>query len=195
MSRAVTLFTNLRIGPKIAIVMAALLVPLAMMTYLFVVQVNKDISFARSELSGLGYLDKVWSVMLAVGRNDAAGVSEGMVAVRAKGSELDATFKSGPAVQDLATATSSGRSRADIVSSGTKAIQAIADGSNLTLDPDLDSFYVIDALSVRAPDLLAAIIEVQTAARAFALAPRRPPDRNTSPLPAPPLGRNAGPAR
>lgn len=48
MSRAVTLFTNLRIGPKIAIVMAALLVPLAMMTYLFVVQVNKDISFARS---------------------------------------------------------------------------------------------------------------------------------------------------
>lgn len=133
--------------------------------------------------------------MLAVGRNDAAGVSEGMVAVRAKASELDATFKSGPAVQDLATATSSGRSRADIVSSGTKAIQAIADGSNLTLDPDLDSFYVIDALSVRAPDLLAAIIEVQTAARAFALAPRRPPDRNTSPLPAPPLGRNAGPAR
>lgn len=60
LSRAVSLFTNLRIGPKIAVIMAIVLVPLAMMTHLFVAQVNKDVSFARSELSGLAYLDKVW---------------------------------------------------------------------------------------------------------------------------------------
>ena len=111
--------------------------------------------------------------MLAAARNDAGAVRDGLAAVRAKGSALDGTFKSGAAVQDLAAAAAPGRAAADIVTAGGKAVQAIADGSNLTLDPDLDSFYLMDALTVRSPDLLSASIDMLAASQAFAPGARR----------------------
>jgi methyl-accepting chemotaxis protein len=42
----------------------------------------------------------------------------------------------------------------------------VADGSNLTLDPDLDSFYAMDAVTVRIPALLNAISHLEMALRA-----------------------------
>ena len=43
----------------------------------------------------------------------------------------------------------------------------MADGSNLTLDPDLDSYYVMDAVTVRLPELRSALQAASAAAAPF----------------------------
>ena len=58
---------------------------------------------------------------------------------------------------------------------GTALIVAVADGSNLTLDPDLDSFYVMDAVTVRIPAMLTYAMALDRAVRL----PLADPDRAT----------------
>ncbi len=43
------------------------------------------------------------------------------------------------------------------------AISKVSDGSNLTLDPDLDSYYLMDAISVRLPELRSALLALSAA--------------------------------
>ncbi len=53
-------------------------------------------------------------------------------------------------------------------SAGKALIGSVADGSNLTLDPDLDSFYVMDAVTVRMPGIVRAAVELRDAAHGAA---------------------------
>jgi len=56
------------------------------------------------------------------------------------------------------------------VEAGVALIGAIADGSNLTLDPDLDSFYAMDAATVELPKLAAAVFATANSTDATKLA-------------------------
>ena len=56
---------------------------------------------------------------------------------------------------------------ADTLAAGQNAILKIADGSNLTLDPDLDSYYLMDAIANRIPELLSATAGLREAGGPF----------------------------
>ena len=56
----------------------------------------------------------------------------------------------------FAGALGEGKDRNAAWDAGQAAIQKIADGSNLTLDPDVDSYYVMDVVAVRLPELVIA---------------------------------------
>ena len=115
------------------------------MTFLFVTTSSKAIAFADREAKGSTYLQAVWPAMVAASNDTAASVDK---TVRAK---LDDLFASAGPADAFEAATGEAR-----LPAGAGLMIAVGDASNLTLDPDLDSFYAMDAATVRLPAMLAA---------------------------------------
>ena len=156
------------IRSKLALVSAMLLIPIALMAWLFIDQSLKDIRFGDKEREGVIYMRGAWNTFATL--IDAASGG--------------ATNKSKTGVPDLATLSTTYAARMDAtdaaaaLAASLKAIgwpqQAIArndksekaiadaralvskisDGSNLTLDPDLDSYYVMDTTTIKLPEVL-----------------------------------------
>ena len=66
--------------------------------------------------------------------------------------------------KDAAGAYNGAASVSTKLEAGKTLIGAVADGSNLTLDPDLDSFYAMDADTVRLPGIVVAAVALGEAA-------------------------------
>jgi methyl-accepting chemotaxis protein len=164
--RHVTRFiASLTIGAKISLLFLLLSFPIGHLTWLFVQQVGKDIVFAEHELAGSGALRTLWPSFSTTARGEAADATS--VAA------LDAgMFKAQEAVRGFHQALL-GPDRVLAAQAGQNAIQKIADGSNLTLDPDVDSFYMMDLTTVRLPELALARGLLARALLTFAEPPAR----------------------
>jgi len=156
------------VAGKIAMIIAIMCVPFGMMVYLYLAQVQKDVDFARSEADGLAAIEKVWGGTLSLGGGqsrtnpaDLATVLKDRIAL------WDTQFKAGAAVAAMADVLRSPKVPADALDTAKTAIQKLADGSNLTLDPDVDSFYLMDAVTVRMPELVAATAGLRDAAAVY----------------------------
>lgn len=146
---------RMSIGARLGLIGGVMMVPIGMLAGLFIVQANKEISFAERELSGADYIRTV----LPFFEEGDANASAEMRAVRAN---FDALF----GTSDISTAfvdAADPQARRD---AGMKLFTAIADSSNLTLDPDLDSYYVMDTVVVRLPLLHDAVANLADATRA-----------------------------
>ena len=126
------------VAGKIAMIIAIMCVPFGMMVYLYLAQVQKDVDFARSEADGLAAIEKVWGGTLSLGGGqsrtnpaDLATVLKDRIAL------WDTQFKAGAAVAAMADVLRSPKVPADALDTAKTAIQKLADGSNLTLDPDV----------------------------------------------------------
>jgi methyl-accepting chemotaxis protein len=97
-----------------------------------------NIAFSQKERLGTDYIGLIWQALDA-GTTDVPGHAR-----------YDETFDS--AAQYTAFTKAQGRS--ERVAAAVALIVAVADGSNLTLDPDLDSYYAMDAATVKLPTLL-----------------------------------------
>jgi methyl-accepting chemotaxis protein len=163
------LTSRLTVGLKISLILSLVAVPFALMTYLFVAQVQKDIAFASDEWAGTQYLGSIWPALAATSADGprAPATRAAIEQMRAAAPNFDPRFNSAQAVLGFAAATSSESDALSVAEAARRAIQAVADGSNLTLDPDLDSYYVMDAVAVRLPELLTAKLATQAAATAL----------------------------
>jgi methyl-accepting chemotaxis protein len=148
---------SLSIKHKLAIVVGLLLVPIVLLGYLFVAQSSKDIAFADKEREGVVYLNAVWPLMVAIAgeRDLAAGAAD---AVAAASRRFDDAFGAAEAAKPVlaagGSAPKSAADRLERVSDLRALMSKVGDGSNLTLDPDLDSYYVMDAVVVKLPETL-----------------------------------------
>jgi PAS domain S-box-containing protein len=161
---------SLKIRYKLALIVAVLAIPLALFATLFIQQSLKDIRFAEKEAVGVSYLQGVWATLgaLAAVHADLSASPAAMLAGSPDLASLSAKFD-----PEIGTAEQSGalaKSLAAIgwptqritdqeavrpaIESGQALITAIADASNLTLDPQLDSYYVMDAIAFKLPMLL-----------------------------------------
>ena len=171
---AIALLGRLRYAYKIVLVTLVLLLPLGFVTWGYIDIQTGQVAFSEKERDGVAYLRPALTLMartvearhLAVsgGRRASAGVADAVAAVDA----VDARYGTGLGVSQawaetkaaLADADRSGPGQAAFDAYGTAStallglIVAISDTSNLTLDPDLDSYYVMDALVFRLPLLL-----------------------------------------
>ncbi len=150
---------RLSIEARLGVLAGLFLVPILLLMWLFVQQSWKDISFAEHELRGAAYLEKVWPGLSSAARGEAPSAQVN-AAIAAVAAEDDAVFRSGEASAALAAASTS----TERVAASAALISAVADGSNLTLDPDLDSFYVMDAVTLRLPGLAQAAVDLNAAA-------------------------------
>jgi len=117
---------------------------------LFVSQSLKDVDFARREIAG--------NVVLSALLGDLATAAAGGVVPTPETTEAIKTFGVAAGLDPDTPLFSRDSPRASVLG----AITEIGNTSNLILDPDLDSFYVMDAMVTRLPrtlDVAALLIE------------------------------------
>ncbi len=144
----------LTIRTKLISTIGLFLIPITLLSGLFVIQSRKDIDFASQEQAGVAYLQTAWPILRSStqSRIPAATTGDDWPAFAAAQERYDAAMGTGEAARDLGLARRNGAPA--IVDAARALITRIGDGSNLILDPDLDSFYVMDAVAVRLPDVL-----------------------------------------
>jgi methyl-accepting chemotaxis protein len=138
--------SRLSISQRMVAVGGMMLVPVGLLGWLFWAQSNKDISFAEKELDGVTYLQAAWPAVstAATGENPGAGDIAGLRAAIEPGANVVGSGEAQALVGDL--------SEGDLAAARS-LLTKIGDGSNLVLDPDLDSFYLMDAAVFKLPDL------------------------------------------
>ena len=141
---------RLPISFRLATIAAVFVAPIALFAYLFVNQAEGDIAFAAKELDGTRYLDAIWPAF-------AGDAPAAQIAGRQ-------TYDDEFGVADASKGFVEAKDPTARLTAGKSLIGGVADGSNLTLDPDLDSFYAMDAVTVRMPGIVAAASALSDAA-------------------------------
>lgn len=130
-----TINRNLSITARFLLVSAVFLAATLFGAWLVYSEVNSSIAFSSKERDGVAAMRPVWAALRANSAADTAAIG---------------SLASPDEISAFNTASNaSARSAAAL-----PLLVSIADNSNLTLDPDLDSFYVMDATSIRLPSAL-----------------------------------------
>jgi signal transduction histidine kinase len=175
------MFKSLRTSTKLLLLCGVFVAALVVATYGLVAEKQIAIHFARKELVGVQRLEFLRGVYAAVLKeNLAASPSAGKTnAIHETLDKLAATQVAEPeqldtaaleralrdAIDKLASAPDDGARQASFIEALTVArnlASRIGDDSNLTLDPDLDSYYVQDIVVAKIPALLSEIGELQS---------------------------------
>src|SRR6185437_5599071 len=134
---------RLSIRARMRILSLLMIVPVAITGYLLY-QTHMDVvRFARSELAGTRYLAAAWPVLTAGALDKAADPGD-----------LDATHAQ--ATQNIAMlptkdADALAGSGEDLMQKANTLIADVTDKSSLILDPDLDSYYMMDGVTTKLP--------------------------------------------
>jgi methyl-accepting chemotaxis protein len=184
----VRLFRKLGFKAKAAIVTLCFVLPLAILAWELFNKTANDLSFSGKERQGVAFTREVMSLQpllmqlrtLSVQRLATADTQE---AVRTKLQHIERVQSDSRDELQTAAALQALRARvADLPSASafdtyTAAVQAAidlvsqaTDGSNLTLDPDLDTYYLMDGALMRAPQLLEELARLAVLATAPAAA-------------------------
>ena len=163
---AVWLMNQLRYRRKFALTTGLLAIPLVLTLLLWLAEIHERIAFADKERTGLAYVSAVHQLLEPLLLGDEAAVA---LAVKAIDS-LDPRFE-----RELETTEIWAKVREvaldvgaplDARSSAALGLLAHAgDTSNLILDPELDSYYLMDAVVTRLPELAAALGEIPVTSR------------------------------
>ena len=148
---AVAVVRRLRLTLRLVVLAAVLLVPTGVLGQAFLSTTNGQIAFGHDELSGV---EVVRPALQALART-TAGESPDLGPLRAAvaahpGLALDDALAS---VDEVGTPTTPA-DRARLATALADLITAAGNSSSLILDPDLDSFFVMDALVVQLPSAL-----------------------------------------
>ncbi|NAZ80866.1 hypothetical protein GTR02_03410 [Kineococcus sp. R8] len=146
---------RLRSGPRLAVLVAVLVLPGLLATGSFTVQAEHRLAFTRAELAGQSVLDPTLLAMAGAARGEPTDLS-GVRAAVAAHPELELE----DALATVAAASSGGADASARTAALGGFATEVGNASNLVLDPDLDSFYAMDAQVVQLPRLLAAAAAV-----------------------------------
>lgn len=100
---------SLKIRNKLAVVVGLLVLPLALMSWLFIQQSNKDIDFAVKEVNGRVYLSGVWPALTGLAGawvNPGGPAAQPLADLAALGKSYDQDLDIGTAGRDLRDALS-----------------------------------------------------------------------------------------
>ncbi len=151
-------FLRLSMNGKLGCAATFLFVAIGLLSRLLIEQSFKDIDFAAKERDGLVYAQAVWPIQAAANLTEqlpSSQLKSLSVALVEVSGRFDAAMNTTSEAKDvLAALSATGSDQATKLRATSRAlISKIGDGSNLILDPDLDSFYVMDAVVVKLPEL------------------------------------------
>jgi signal transduction histidine kinase len=176
------MFKNLRTSTKLILLCAMFIISLGVTTYSLVAEKQIAVSFARKELMGSKFLATLRGIDVAVltarslnplaAESDTSvqGIPEALAAAQAGAAP---TLQTAELVQALSSAlrllgsnSSANDSNAvDVLARVQQLALRIGDDSNLTLDTDLDTYYVQNIIVDQLPRLLGYIGELQLVMR------------------------------
>jgi methyl-accepting chemotaxis protein len=137
-----------RLPVKFGIVCAALLVPLCVAIYGVISYAQGNITFGHDERLGVAYVAPLNELLQQLMEPGATGTPQALDALE----QLAASQSDALDVAATIKALSAGAQAAQIVALFTQ----VSDNSKLTLDPDLDSYYIMAIVMDYAPKLAAA---------------------------------------
>ena len=209
----VRLFRKMQFKAKAAIVTAAFLIPIAALALSYYSAKRSSIDFSAKEHLGVAYARDLMPLLKLAQANrlnasaaaataDATAVRTQLEAAMAKletteknlGAELGTATLFAAAKQAYAALPAAGGSAEEVSAVHTRFTSALldvlgqsTDGSNLTLDPDLDSYFVMDAALFRSPQLVELIARLGDTGAAVLAAGKAAPAQlaalgNTGPL-------------
>ncbi|MFM9843128.1 MAG: HAMP domain-containing protein, partial [Dongiaceae bacterium] len=189
--RIADLVVNRRIHQKLALISLLFLLPLAFAVVSLVVEKNKAIEFAEKEMSGnhllillrdfhtgfqtyVGAVEAAWQdgqaataspdeslrqrlQAIIAEKGQFAGVAVDDETVTAFLSAADALWRESPTNESMQRVQLALRN----------LVTRVGDGSNLILDPDLDSYYAMSVVLLRSPDLLDRISQLSRKGQAL----------------------------
>jgi methyl-accepting chemotaxis protein len=166
----VRIFRRLKFAAKAAIISVLFCIPVATLGWSYFTDKAAAIEFSAKERDGVAYIREVLPLMkAALNRPDAAA---GGSAARLEQAEkrLGASLGTAAAYAAVRTAaTETGdAARAHQVSALIALVTQATDGSNLTLDPDLDTYYLMDGALAAMPPLIEATDRLRAAAAGVA---------------------------
>src|SRR5215471_16983230 len=173
------MFKNLRTSTKLTLLCAMFIISIAATTYSLVTEKQIAIAFARKELIGSKFLETLRSIYDTVltGRpfNPLAPESDASArkmvdALTTAQSDAALALHTTEVVQDLSSALSrlgsihpvgDSANALDLLAKMQQLASRIGDDSNLTLDTDLDTYYLQNILVEQLPKLLGRIGELR----------------------------------
>jgi methyl-accepting chemotaxis protein len=153
---------NLSMRIKIYAICAIFVVPISYALLSYVSQKNELIHFAQRELRGVSYIASIRAMAAALtgsGGDIAAELRhlEANAAAAGQGMDTAALLADFTASARAVTAAPEGRRAAAIgtaLDNAAALIARVSDESNLSLDPDLDSYYTQDVVTAKVPALI-----------------------------------------
>lgn len=148
--------------------------PIAILTFLYIAQVQKEIDFSAKELDGVHYLRAAWPLYRGAAEGRARIPALGVTvderrALNTMRERYDAAMNSRDASAAFVTALDAAQwpfigraapAEADAaVRTGKALVTAVGDGSNLILDPELDTFYLMDTVVTKLPEAVDIVSE------------------------------------
>ncbi len=156
------------IARKLCLAAILFIIPLGAALWELVKSQNVAIDFARKEIVGVQYLRDVARVHFGLSRADLGltsaptGADEVIAATESRyGADLQSADTAAATVAALKGSVS--KDKHDTLRA---LISRVGDKSNLILDPDLDSFYEMDIIVVKLPDILDRVTELALASKA-----------------------------
>jgi diguanylate cyclase (GGDEF)-like protein len=166
---------------RLVAVVGLLLIPIGLLGWLFVNQSLKDVRFAQKELVGTQYLRVLLPIYGKLIDTEAPTPAQ-VAAFQVVRRSYDGVLDTGKEAGDLAALISENYFNfADAKRIAHSLISNVGDRSNLILDPDLDTYYLMDVALLHVPEVLslAADLTEVTASRANVIDPTRNSQRQT----------------
>ncbi|MGQ3046251.1 MAG: methyl-accepting chemotaxis protein [Niveispirillum sp.] len=149
---------DLPITPKLGLASLLFLVPVAFLLWALVAKQGEAIGFAEKEQQGTLYLRGLAQVQMTLAKAEISGGTVDGKALADQVKKLDGQYGDGmeaaTQVKDTITALGAGQATGPGRTALRALITRVGDKSNLILDPDLDSYYVMDLALIKLPDLL-----------------------------------------
>ncbi|MFH1197643.1 MAG: methyl-accepting chemotaxis protein [bacterium] len=170
------LISNLKVSRKLYLISAAFILPVLFLLYALTTEQNIRIDFGQKELYGDQYLRplrQLFEIAPQIKYNSSIGISNSSTEQQTIIQKIDDVFKSLDEVDaelneyltttdklnelksswdDLKTNIENSGKQDKFNSSIRGLISYVGDMSNLILDPDLDSFYLMDATLLKLPE-------------------------------------------
>jgi methyl-accepting chemotaxis protein len=163
------------IARKLGLGILVCVMPVVFTLWALVNEKNISIDFAEKEVAGGRLIDALRATQLAVHRQSADVVKQAAEMLHGKRDDFADVLGSEDGIAallaDLGRVASDAADPKMRTTAGQKIrslMAQVGDGSNLILDPDLDSFYVMDAVVVKLPDVTDQIMSLYALADAIA---------------------------
>lgn len=175
-NRLLHIASGFSIAKRLFVGAGIFLIPLGMLSYYLVAEKQELIDFADKERVGVEYLQPAHALMMDLSSGGNGQLRADAAALSQLGQRLGATLEL-DAGHDATVAAAANAVSAVDFTQAQAAIAALAvtaaDKSNLSLDPDMDSYYLMDALVNQVPSIVLRVADLRRWSKDHDTAPDR----------------------
>lgn len=154
----VALMNRLRYPQKFVLVSLVFLIPLGLLTYLWLAEIGERLAFARRERAGLEYVVALRGLLEPLALQPRATATPAVAKAARTVDAVDARFGTELQVRqewhELRRKLNGPAAAQGRITDTVQLMAHVGDSSNLILDPDLDTYYLMDATVVLLPALV-----------------------------------------